>query len=238
MSDKIVTRSVPFEVTRTEDADGDGLTLEGYAAVFDQPTRIDSWEGRFDETIQRGAFKKTLSERTPVLQFDHGQHPLVGSLPIGTISTLREDDRGLFVRARLSSNWLVEPVRDAIADGAITGMSIRMKVTQDDWNTADDIPTRTVKEVKLHELGPVVFPAYQGTEVGVRSNLSSLLKDETVQKELARLLAFGTADEPEAADEGTSVDEPATLRHLSNVQKRERTRVLNRLKGFMPNEEN
>lgn len=237
MSDNIVTRSVPFEVTRTEDADGDGLTLEGYAAVFDQPTRIDSWEGKFDETIQRGAFKKTLSERTPVLQFDHGQHPLVGSLPIGNITTLREDDRGLFVRARLSNNWLVEPVRDAIADGAITGMSIRMGVTQDEWSR-DDIPTRTVKEVKLYELGPVVFPAYQGTEVGVRSNLSSLLKDETVQKELARLLAFGTMDdEPEAAT-GTSVDEPAQLRHLSNVQKRDRTRVLNRLKGFIPDEEN
>ena len=47
-------RSVPFEVIRSDDG-GDGLTLTGYAAVFDTPTRIDSWEGCFDESIARGA---------------------------------------------------------------------------------------------------------------------------------------------------------------------------------------
>ena len=80
-------RSVDFALVRSEDG-GDGLTLEGYAAVFDSPTRIDSWEGQFDEVIQRGAFKKTLRERTPVLQFDHGQHPLIGSIPLGTIQSV------------------------------------------------------------------------------------------------------------------------------------------------------
>ena len=52
---------------------GDGHTLEGYAAVFDSPTRINSWEGEFDEQIARGAFNRTLNARKPVVQFDHGQ---------------------------------------------------------------------------------------------------------------------------------------------------------------------
>ena len=39
-----LTRSVPFRLERATE-DGDGLTLEGYGAVFDTPTRIDSWEG-------------------------------------------------------------------------------------------------------------------------------------------------------------------------------------------------
>ncbi len=157
--------------------DGDGLTLEGYAAVFDTPTRIDSWEGQFEEVVARGAFKKTLRERTPVLQFDHGHDVRTGSVPIGAIETLKEDARGLFVRARLFDNPVVEPIRQAIEGGAIDGMSFRFRVIRDEWQEPSDkdrakgmLPKRTVREVQLFELGPVVFPAYQETSVGVRSD--------------------------------------------------------------------
>lgn len=68
-----------FETRATSD---DGFTLEGYAAVFDSPTRIDSWEGTFDEVIQRGAFAKTIEARKPVVQFDHGHDIATGSVPI------------------------------------------------------------------------------------------------------------------------------------------------------------
>lgn len=166
-----LTRSVPFTVERA-DGTGDGLTLEGYAAVFDSPTEIRSWEGEFVETIKRGAFARTIEHRTPVLQFDHGQHPLIGSIPLGTIKHMREDERGLFVRARLSDNWLIQPVRDAIAEGAVDGMSFRMNVKQDKWTPATrngDLPRREITEVACPELGPVVFPAYLDTAVGVRS---------------------------------------------------------------------
>jgi HK97 family phage major capsid protein/HK97 family phage prohead protease len=178
-----VTRMVPFEVTR---ATGDGLTLEGYAAVFGSPTMIDSWEGRFAERIKRGAFAKTIRENKPVLQFDHGQHPSIGSIPLGAIEELREDDYGLYVRARMFDNDLVKPVRDAIAGGAINGMSFRFRVIKDefdeqaDWakRYGDDIPGRTLLEVAMPELGPVVFPAYADTEVGVRN----LLVDEVANQ--------------------------------------------------------
>lgn len=200
-----LTRSVPFTLDRAAD-DGDGLTLEGYGAVFGDPTRIDSWEGTFDEQIQRGAFSETLKERTPVIQFDHGHHPLVGSLPIGSVDVIREDAHGLFVRARLHDNWLVEPVRDAIASGAITGMSFRFSVVKDAIDKTGDTPLRTIQEVKLYEVGPVVFPAYESTSVGVRSDVARLVSDPALRAELARALVLGTPDE--AAPVGTS-DEAA-----------------------------
>lgn len=201
-----LTRSVPFTLTRSGD-DSDGLTLEGYGAVFDEPTRIDSWEGRFDEVIARGAFAKTLRERTPVVQFDHGQHPMVGSIPLGSIEEIREDDHGLYVRARLHDNWLVQPVRDAIASGSIDGMSFRFSVVKDDEEQrAGDVPLRTVREVKLYEVGPVVFPAYDATSVGVRSQqIAAILADPTARAELARALVLGTPTD-EAAGAGTSDD--------------------------------
>ena len=184
-----LVRSVSFRA----EPSNDGLTLEGYGAVFNADTVIDSWEGTFRERIAPGAFKRTLGQRMPVLQFDHGQHPLIGSLPIGTIRSIREDEHGLKVRARLADNWLVEPVRDAIRDGAITGMSFRFRVLDDEWKAGKDMPTRTIREVELYEVGPVVFPAYEQTSVGVRSRAAlDALQDPEVRAEIARILASGT----------------------------------------------
>ena len=95
---------------------------------------------------------------------------LFRSLPIGKIEQLREDDRGLYVRARLHAGDFYAPVREAIASGAIDGMSFRFSVVRDDWTAGSgrDLPARNIQEVKLFELGPVVFPAYAATTVGVR----------------------------------------------------------------------
>jgi hypothetical protein len=43
------------------DPSGDGHTLAGYAAVFNSPTEIKSWEGHFIETLAPGAFKQAPS---------------------------------------------------------------------------------------------------------------------------------------------------------------------------------
>lgn len=164
-----VVRSLPLRDVRSED-NGDGLTFTGYAAVWDAPTLIDSWEGRFREQIKRGAFRKSLSERTPVLQFDHGSHPLIGSIPIGVITDAREDERGVMIEARLHSGDFFAPVREAIASGSINGMSFRFEVVRDAWrhDTDDGISERTLVELRIPEVGPVVFPAYAETEAAVR----------------------------------------------------------------------
>ena len=215
-TDSHLTRTAAFTVTRTEDDNGDGLTLEGYGAVFNEPTRIDSWEGRFDEIIAPGAFKRTIDRKGPKgirLQFDHGAHPLIGSLPLGTISELREDDRGLFIRARLSSNWLVEPFRDAIRDGAVDGMSFRFRVVNDEWDETDpdlDLPVRTLKELELFEVGPVVWPAYEQTSVGVRARqIAQELMDPEQRIEVARALLVGTSTEDEGASDGPTEQAPS-----------------------------
>jgi HK97 family phage prohead protease len=208
-----VCRAAAFELRAS--ADSDGFTLEGYAAVYGVPTRIDSWEGRFDEVIVRGAFKKTIKERTPVLQFDHGRDAATGSVPIGVIEELREDDHGMFVRARLHDNGRVEPIRQAIESGAIDGMSFRFRVLAESWDKGDDADLRTIREVELFELGPVVFPAYEATTVGVRSLLADLTTDErtSLVTQLAAEVRTALDDTaavqedtapPEAAQEGTS----------------------------------
>jgi HK97 family phage prohead protease len=211
-----LVRSSAFQLER-DDTD-DGRTLRGHGAVFNEWTVIDSWEGRFRERIAPGAFRKTLQENgaNVRLQFDHGQHPLIGSLPIGSIRKLKEDGQGLFVEARLSNNWLIEPVRDAIAEGSIDGMSFRFSVIGEKWDKEDtDLPERTITEVRLVELGPVVFPAYPGTDVGVRSlelARGLMAADDDTRREIAGILL--STDTPEGAADGTpaeavEVTEPA-----------------------------
>src|SRR5688500_1914385 len=167
---------------------GDGRTLSGYAAVFNVGTTINSWEGRFEETVAPGAFRKTLRERTPIMQWDHGRDTRVGSTPIGVYTSLVEDERGLKVEGRLFANDVVEPVRQAVEAKAVRGMSFKFSVTRDQWTDKDGAAVkgqelyellydagergplkRTIQEVKLFEAGPVSTPAYDQTSVGVRS---------------------------------------------------------------------
>jgi HK97 family phage prohead protease len=231
-------RSLPFEL-RSDGDDGDGLTLDGYAAVFDSPTLLDSWEGTFEEVIQRGAFRKSIRETTPVLQFDHGRHPMIGSIPLGVIQDLREDDHGLNVSARLTDNWLIQPIRDAIRERSVNGMSFRFAVVRDEWRDKDGKLIkpdelsyllwepgergplrRTLKEVRVSELGPVVFPAYQDTTVDVRSQDElSRARVEAVRDFRALVVDLNQTEAPpdaghpsEAAD---STDAPPDAGHPS-----------------------
>jgi len=223
--DDVQVRQLDFEVARDED----GLTLDGYGAVFDSWTEIADSHGLYRERISPGAFRRTLGQRMPVLQFDHGQHPLIGSIPLGRITSISEDAHGLRVRAKLSDNWLVEPVRDAIRDGAVTGMSFRFRVMNDDWTRgADGMDERTIREVALLEVGPVVFPAYSETSVSVRSIVAALVDDET-RHEVARALltndpkSFAIIEtDDDSAICHSSDDEPSTGGHGSTRTKAQR----------------
>jgi len=206
-----------FDVAPNED----GLTLDGYGAVFNEWTNIEDQYGEYRERIAPGAFKRTLGMRMPILQFAHGSHPLIGSIPLGRITNISEDEHGLRVKARLSDNWLVQPVRDAIRDGGITGMSFRFRIVDESWARSqhDGMEERTIREVELYEVGPVVFPAYEQTSVGVRSRaVLSALQDAEIRGEIATILAAGTdlaslaeieQDDPEiihSSEDGTPTD--------------------------------
>jgi HK97 family phage prohead protease len=232
MSDGFYRRAVAFDLR--DDSHGDGFTLEGYAAVFNSPTLINDWDGEYEETIAPGAFKRTIAGGSPVLQFDHGQHPVLGSIPIGSIQTLSEDSRGLFVRARLFDNWMTEPVRQAIDARAIDGMSFRFQVPQgkDMWTEPEAVGglrTRLIREVRLFELGPVVFPAYRDTTVALRSLASAV-------PGLTLTLSSDTSEEPAAETRGTSEEpvedstDPTPPRHSDPSTKAEREALARRIR--------
>lgn len=270
-----VTRKAPFTLRSAENGnaeENDGYTLDGYGAVFNRETIIDSWEGRFREKIAPGSMKKSFRENPPIVQFDHGHHSLIGSLPIASLRSIAEEvdpelapEGGAHVVARLFENWLIDPVRDAIREGAINGMSFRFGVVKEDWHTADgkritssdalytelertwfedvpddELPVRTLRELRVPEIGPVVWPAYVDTSVSVRSKVIDLgrLHDPEQRKLLARAVYLVDTDEttepdvtPEAdthsetpalTDTPRTTDAPSAGEHASPPQRGQR----------------
>ena len=200
-----VARTVPLLLVRAEgDGEpGDGKTLDGYASVFGVQTIIQSWDGRFKEQFLSGSMKKTFREAPPIIQFDHGSHPMIGSLPIARLEPgyPREEshpdlapDGGAHVIARMHEDPLFGPVREVISTGTVNGMSIRFGAVREQWFWPDgskvkddaqleaelfrtwreDVPDEEllrsdILEARVPEMGPVVWPAYKQTSVGVRS---------------------------------------------------------------------
>ena len=153
----------------------DGNTLIGHAAVFNQDTLIDSFEGKFVERIAPGAFTKTLKQRGDKIKvlFNHGHDPSIGEMPLGKARVIEQDEIGLRVEVPLAdTDFNRERIRPLLRDGALDGMSFRFSVPVggDVWDDEGDVPVRTVTEAKLFEFGPVTFPAYDSTDVGLRAD--------------------------------------------------------------------
>jgi len=163
------------QIELRDDADDGRLgTLEGYGAVFNEDTVIDSWEGQFIERIAPGAFTKTLKDRSDKVKilFNHGFDPSIGDKPLGKASLLEEDETGLRVEVPLDDTSYNRDLVASLRSGALDGMSFRFSVTREEWSDPEntkELPIRTLKEVRLYELGPVTFPAYEATTAGVRA---------------------------------------------------------------------
>ena len=140
--------------------DGDGMTLRGYAAVFNSPSQ----PLPFIETIERGAFRDSLNSRNDIkLLWNHDTSTVLGSTRAGTLK-LAEDERGLYVEANLPDTQAGRDAVISIQRGDVTGFSFGFRVAAggDTWINANE---RVLKRVNIHEVSVgVAFPAYLGTE--------------------------------------------------------------------------
>lgn len=181
----------------------DGSTLFGHFCVFDTWTEIDSiFEGRFLERVADTAFNKTFKENRSSVRvtFDHGYDPQLGDKPLGPIDLLRADAEGAYYEVPLldtdyNRDFILPTLQGRLMNGeqrgsdGLLGASFRFRVTRDEWNdepgqskdNPQGLPERTIKEVRLYEFGPVVYPAYAEATAKVRS-----LTDHFRKKDIAR----------------------------------------------------
>jgi HK97 family phage prohead protease len=141
-------------------AEGNGMTLRGYAAVFNSPSQ----PLPFIETIERGAFSDSLKSRNDVkLLWNHDTSTVLGSTRAGTLRLI-EDERGLLVEADLPDTQAGRDAATLIQRGDVTAFSFGFRIPAggDVWRSATE---RILKRVNVHEVSVgVAFPAYTATD--------------------------------------------------------------------------
>lgn len=156
-----IRSGLPVEIR----AEGSAIKVSGYAAVFNERTDIG---GCFLEVIEPGAFKDAVGRDDVVFLVNHEGLPLARTRS-GTL-TLKEDERGLYMETELDP---LDPDVMAIVPkmkrGDLDKMSFAFIPEVQEWDESGDIPVRTLKKLGLRDVSIVTHPAYEGTEIGLRS---------------------------------------------------------------------
>lgn len=146
MARKLETKDFKFTIDKFDDEKG---TFTGYASIFGI---IDA----YGDIVDKGAFKKTLKEKSatvPILW----SHSILE--PVG-VAHLREDEIGLRIdKGELNLDvQRAKELRSLMKQGAVEGVSIGYQ-TIDAKPDKEQPSVRHLKEVKLWEISPCVFPA-------------------------------------------------------------------------------
>lgn len=151
----------PAEV-RAED---DGVRVEGYAAVFNSDADI---AGQFIERIAPGAFSDAIGRDDVVFLVNHDGLPLARTRS-GTLK-LSEDDRGLRIETVLDGEDPdVRAITGKMKRGDLDKMSFAFRAEKEEWDDSGEIPIRTIRQARLYDVSIVTTPAYDSTEIGLRS---------------------------------------------------------------------
>ncbi len=170
---RLERRSMQVRELRVKSEDGDADRIEGYAAVFNEETVIGEW---FREVIRPGAFARAIKEKQDVRAlFNHSADHVLGRTKSGTLE-LEENKKGLWIEIDPPDTQAARDVLELISRGDVSEMSFAFTVHGPDGDKWDEteikdgkLPLREIRDVDLHDVSPVTYPAYEGTEVGLRS---------------------------------------------------------------------
>lgn len=142
--------------------------LFGHAAVFDTCADIFCWR----ERIERGAFSESIANDDVKALFNHDPNLLLGRTRNGTLK-LEEDDIGLAVRIFPPDTSIGRDIITLVRRGDITQMSFAFTIAKggEEWISGDgkSPDERIIKKVRLYDVSPVTYPAYDSTTISVRS---------------------------------------------------------------------
>ena len=163
MSEREVRSRLQGAEIRAEEGE---VRVSGYAAVFGEETNIG---GMFMESIERGAFKNAIERQDDVVfLINHDGLPLARTRS-GTLS-LVEDERGLYMEASLDmEDPDVRSIVPKMKRGDLDKMSFAFIPERQSWDDSGDMPKRMIQDLRLYDVSIVTTPAYEGTEIGLRS---------------------------------------------------------------------
>ena len=146
--------------------DGDSRTISGYAAIFGNIDKV-------RDKLVKGCFANSILERGPqsgandkiLLLWQHDM-----SEPLGRITTLREDDKGLYFEAVIDEIEQGDRALKQLESGTLNQFSIGYNYVWEKCDWDDEEACLVVKEVKLYEISVVSIGCNGETEyLGLKS---------------------------------------------------------------------
>lgn len=142
--------------------------IRGHAAVFNQ---LSEDLGGWREKIAPGAFAEAVKNDDVRALFNHNPDFILGRNTAGTLR-LAEDDDGLAIEIDPPDTTAGRDLLISLERGDVSQMSFGFRVRGNGgsrWEENEDgTVTRTLVNVSLFDVSPVVYPAYPQTDVGVR----------------------------------------------------------------------
>lgn len=177
------TRMFATRMKARAEPEGD-MILEADFAVFGKETEL--FTGAYEE-IEHGAFSECLQDDIRAL-INHDTTLVLGRTKSGTLS-LEETQETLHGKIIINPNDsdavnLYERVKRGDVDQCSFGFDILEEDTE--WRE-DGTVKWTLKKVKLYEVSPVTFPAYEDTAVQARSKEVEKRKHEVLQQRKNKL---------------------------------------------------
>ena len=157
-----ITMNAEVRAVATDDG---SLKIAGYAATFNQEAENLS----FREQIAPGAFTRSLESADPIfLLVNHQSDQLpLASTQSGTLK-LTQDKVGLRMEANLDpANPRAAELASALTRGDVNKMSFAFSINP--GGESRDGGVRTITDCTLYEVSVVNMPAYDSTQVGMRS---------------------------------------------------------------------
>ena len=198
-------------VVQLRKADDGTVRMGGYALKFN---RLSQNLGGFVERVAPGAVAKTLRDGGDVLaRYQHLDEYLLGRTLSQTLR-LAVDDTGLDYEVDLPDTQYARDLAALAARGDVQHSSFAFRTIADEWGfTEQGFPLRTLLEIQLVDVAPVVNPAYLDTTSGLRTLAEARHLDEATvlaaarEERLAEIIA-PTAEPNDKRDIGPGETHP------------------------------
>lgn len=151
------------------------FVVEGYATTYNDPYVLFEFEGKqYKEEIDRDALLDA-DMRDVIFLYNH-EGMVFARQSNGTLQ-LSSNDKGLYIRADLSSTEASRQMYESIKAGLVTQMSWAFTIGEEEYNEKKNL--RTIRKVKkVYDVSAVSIPANPNTDISARDFWDGVIEEE------------------------------------------------------------
>lgn len=164
-------KAFKFELESTDESG----EFSGYAAVFGN-------KDSGNDIIEKGAFSNTIREdfdRIKILALHNDCW-----LPVGKPLELREDEKGLYIRGKISDTSMGRDIQTLMKDGVLNELSIGYDAVVFDYDSEAGV--RHLKEIRLWEVSIVTWAMNSQAKIDEVKSLVEGLRAEAKAGKITR----------------------------------------------------